>query len=992
MNNNDVQTSAPDLGEQPKPESPITCDSEKSFPLVFKDELRTIRVGRETVRRHSRTQIPEDTDSLAALCLSGGGLRSAIFCLGCLQALDKDSLIDKFDYLSTVSGGGYIGSWLSALIHRVGRSRDSARPIFQTVEKEEDKCQGREKTRTKVEPAALQFLRENSSYLTPQKGLFSGDTWALIALYLRNLVINWFVLIPLLGAFVVLPRLFHLFTDLLLRLSGNASTIILGCLTVIFAVTAAWYPTLVPNREDISQDAHMRNSDERQLASIMSLSGYLRWFLTPFLAWVLFLTCYIYQVLSIEENPESFLHAIASWMLALFGVANLVLLVLGYVFQLTQQIAAKRWRMFSGFLQTVGSLGMSGTLVYFAPKLFAALTKADHSDYFFVFSPCGLLAIYLISGTLQVAFADAVVQDNCREWWVRSAGYILFTLCFWLCLGSLSFIAPDVVAYFGRIWPSMNYNVLVGLVSTISGVIAFFARSDDSTGKSGNHSGKVKRLIRKSLFFMAMLVFVSTLLVVLSYYTNLLSNLIKPHFPGLGLQDLFVAVPLVAFSVLVSVPVNVNRFSAHSAYRNRLVRTFLGASHIGRKFNLFTGFSERDDIHLYELDSTFTSSESSCPAGSRLPRSLGRKAVMSPRSSCPIAQRPLHLICAAVNLQTGEPLAWQERRAASFTFSPLHCGSSLLGYRSSIHYGGPGGITLGTAMAISGAAANPGMGFYTSPLKSFLLTLLNARLGWWLGNPCNESTWKLAGPICAFGQLLAELLSLTNRRSRYINLSDGGHFDNTAVYEMIQRGCSHIFLVDADSKGHNMAQLARRVQVDFGVNLQLIPRAQAGFPFESYKIDYSDAKLPGESVYPVSREGTLLRVYPAIVEKECTFQNFDLANGDSRYPNDSLLNQFFTETLFEGYRTLGYDLTRIIMRPRVKGNNHVVKARVQAGANGVKRVMEGGIGRLRGHKAGALDCLFRSPMLDSEASSTEEEKQVRIRGSGKDSGIMSDQT
>src|SRR4029077_11842155 len=98
----------------------------------------------------------------------------------------------------------------------------------------------------------------------------------------------------------------------------------------------------------------------------MSLSGYLRWFLTPFLAWVLFLTCYIYQVLSIEKNPEPSLHAIASWMLAVFGVANLVLLVLGYVFQLTQQIAAKGWRKLSGFLQTVGSLGMSGTLVYFA--------------------------------------------------------------------------------------------------------------------------------------------------------------------------------------------------------------------------------------------------------------------------------------------------------------------------------------------------------------------------------------------------------------------------------------------------------------------------------------------------------------------------------------------------------------------------------------------------------------------------------------------------
>ncbi len=55
-----------------------------------------------------------------ALCLSGGGIRSATFGLGVLQGLAKHNLLDQFDYLSTVSGGGYIGSWLSAWIHRAG--------------------------------------------------------------------------------------------------------------------------------------------------------------------------------------------------------------------------------------------------------------------------------------------------------------------------------------------------------------------------------------------------------------------------------------------------------------------------------------------------------------------------------------------------------------------------------------------------------------------------------------------------------------------------------------------------------------------------------------------------------------------------------------------------------------------------------------------------------------------------------------------------------
>jgi hypothetical protein len=54
----------------------------------------------------------------AALCISGGGIRSATFGLGVLQGLARCGLLDKFHYLSTVSGGGYIGSWLSAWIHR----------------------------------------------------------------------------------------------------------------------------------------------------------------------------------------------------------------------------------------------------------------------------------------------------------------------------------------------------------------------------------------------------------------------------------------------------------------------------------------------------------------------------------------------------------------------------------------------------------------------------------------------------------------------------------------------------------------------------------------------------------------------------------------------------------------------------------------------------------------------------------------------------------
>jgi hypothetical protein len=82
----------------------------------------------------------------------------------------------------------------------------------------------------------------------------------------------------------------------------------------------------------------------------------------------------------------------------------------------------------------------------------------------------------------------------------------------------------------------------------------------------------------------------------------------------------------------------------------------------------------------------------------------------------------------------GERLAWQQRKAESFVMTPLHCGNFYEGYRDARRYGGAAGVTLGTAMAISGAAANPNMGYHSAPLVTLLMTLFNARLGMWLGN------------------------------------------------------------------------------------------------------------------------------------------------------------------------------------------------------------------------------------------------------------------
>ena len=142
-----------------------TWDRKLNFADVKKEEIEAICAARKQLASPRMNNRDEDTpQKLSALCLSGGGIRSATFALGCLQALDKKRLIQQFDYLSTVSGGGYIGSWLMALLHRlrpkmIGENTE----ILETVAIREDEVAGREIDRNKIEPAAIQFLRENSN-------------------------------------------------------------------------------------------------------------------------------------------------------------------------------------------------------------------------------------------------------------------------------------------------------------------------------------------------------------------------------------------------------------------------------------------------------------------------------------------------------------------------------------------------------------------------------------------------------------------------------------------------------------------------------------------------------------------------------------------------------------------------------------------------------------------------------------------------------------
>src|SRR5947209_3516800 len=149
-----------------------------TFDAVKQSEDREI----DSIRKSNSARLKDERIGLA---FSGGGIRSATFNLGVLQGLAKYGLLKRLDYLSTVSGGGYIGSWLIKWILRDG------------VDQVEKELGG--KVHPGEEPAPVNFLRDYSNYLTPRTGFLGADTWAAVAIYLRNLLLNQTILVLFLG-------------------------------------------------------------------------------------------------------------------------------------------------------------------------------------------------------------------------------------------------------------------------------------------------------------------------------------------------------------------------------------------------------------------------------------------------------------------------------------------------------------------------------------------------------------------------------------------------------------------------------------------------------------------------------------------------------------------------------------------------------------------------------------------------------------------------
>jgi hypothetical protein len=898
--------------------------------------------------------------NLVGLAFSGGGIRSATFNLGVLQALAKLDVLRHCDYLSTVSGGSYIGAWFTAWMLREAQGQTAQHSaIPQKNAALRQAAHTHDLLRQRLSPShspspldsrvrPIRYLREFSNYLTPQMGFFSADTWTMVAIYIRNVLLNWLVLIPLIGAVLLTPRLVFGLTELLVTTEWSE-------LIVLPLLIAVPLIVLLPNLRRASPPpkplagavgSRQRRDDARGKVPWYARQGTIQiGVVVPFL---------LAACVTAVRHRELLEHAAATdrgtVIMNVAITAGLVffiyLAVIHWFGKFYRSYRSKNQAVVALTLATFGAAAAAFGLFWLLGHLANALGTGSAGHWMAIaFGTPLTLAAYSFIVVIQLGLLGAEFPDEQREWWSRLRAWTLIYSLGWAALFTGAIWVPQWIEWLAA--TTSAGAVAAWAVSTFVGIKAggSGAAAEGRPTRSGSAPAvrvppslkaralRLAALVAPYIFVVGLVALVSVSIHKLllrwwpangsDYWSSIsafsigpptLSDPLTYFTPSL----LLVASAMLAVSLFVSWRIGVNEFSMHHFYRNRLVRCYLGASHwLNRKADWFTGFDSEDDIRLSAFDHVQPGVVDSVPYPG-----------------------PYPIINATLNLVAGEDLAWQERKATSFVFTPKYCGydvdRALLqkdkgdnwpdAYAPTRQYVAEGvGPTLGTAMAISGAAASPNMGMLTTPAMAFLMTVFNARLGWWLPNTRRKGLfrWNRSGPRLGINYTAIELFGLTDDEKKFVNLSDGGHFENLGVYELIRRGCRYVILCDAGQDGdlglEDLGNLIRKCRTDFGVEIDISTdsirdRTRKGWSTSHCVVGtihyLAVPKSTGGSLKPdpagrIPHEvGLLIYLKPSISGDE-PFDILEYYQRVPEFPHESTVEQWFNESQFESYRRLG---------------------------------------------------------------------------------------
>ncbi|MDZ4744556.1 MAG: patatin-like phospholipase family protein [bacterium] len=687
----------------------------------------------------SSTSGENDTWGLA---ISGGGIRSATFALGVLQSLASKSkrlskgLFRRFDYMSTVSGGGYIGSAITSLLTirgdqdkaKAGADVDDSGFPFTSLNVAD--FNNPEKITVKHQ---MHHLRSNGNYLSTEQG-------------------------------VLRPSVQRLFGT---AVGGILYNVVLFVLIYLFLIASIHLVTVMVIADPVGEDLSLRNVFESVgfnatnfSASVLSISDLREvWDTvgTTFEAhspWGVFVT----------NVPVQRAFCWAAFLGILVGA------VFCFIGRKNDRRAYDIHRMGKRFMYSVFTLFVLGTLSSGVITEMSGATLPRHTGLWVPLCFALGLCVPVLVVSLKVMHGpEGEHKRGQRSFFSTLRGYCLTSILFGLLFPTFVIILFSI----SRLpFTSLSLSIAALLIGATGMRLSIM--SDNIIGKVGRFIQRNPRMMLGSMVMM-LLAFTfapGTRVLMAVAYNGWFAGMTPPWLPVLCTMGI-----LGTIIAILGFVVDSNEAAPFAFYRDRLAETYLTTCTTtdngipGAKGEVQHTLRDDSDLALRDI-------------GSRMGA---------------VGTAPYHLITTAINMSGAKGLLRKDKKSEHFLFSKYFVGSTPTGYIET-----PEDITLGRAMAISGAAFSGLAGQFSFFGQRFFAVLLNMRLGQWMENPLHfgvERKGAFKGRSHPFWPivLLREILGRANASSRFINVSDGGHTgDNLGLLPLLQRRCSVIVVIDGE--------------------------------------------------------------------------------------------------------------------------------------------------------------------------------------------------
>ena len=869
------------------------------------------------------------------LALSGGGIRSATYSLGVLQAIAearrpikpkekakatdpvapspahqpdgqvfKESMLSRFDYLSTVSGGGYIGGFLTSLFlpgrlrGNDGSKENAADDVVKVL------CAGppgrirgdADYTGEQRLKAPLAWLRDNGRYLLPTG---SGDFFYALSIAIRNVIALHYVI-----ATILLMLFFAM---------GAART---GLAQALLSQQGAG-PAIDLVTRHLTLGS-VRISPFALLSGLLVLlwaipSGIAYWFAYP----------------NGKDQCRPF-----NWAMLGALVCGAVTLGLSGLTFGAGTASFLGFHLGIDFNRPLGDLGArrlllltASVLIFIAMLMYAVASWPKRSPRSSTYPTAKRVALYKSASVVRVQLTHWLTAA--LSW---SAALLLFAL-----IDTLGRALFEQMASQGG---TARVAALLGSIATFGIASAKLlahlkpSRSKESTGSAsaGNRLTTLAGLAGFLILFI-----LAVLWSLFSYWAVPPGSPVRLHLLAFG-ASFFLAAVTGQFSGFI------NLSTLQPFYAGRITRAYLGASN-GERFADINDKKKRSAAEPLPKDNPWLTDFLVAGGSPKDPPQLRTLA-------------PLHIINLTIN-QTSNPaeqLVQRDRKGLPLAVTPFGFTYDNKGPR---HFNPGVGwseierpLKLGQWIGLSGAAFSTGIGRETSLGMSLLMGAANVRLGSWWKSGAGQS--QVSGLHAIVHSLFKTQLYLSYElTARFFGmsrdwqyLSDGGHFENTALYDLLRPGRGVKFIVacdcgaDPDYRFDDLANLMRLVRIDLGVDVkvesildsEVALKTVFGSPeeFLAARLGVGTDVKPDSTSAPKSVPSALLLRAKAMVPNRQNTTNINTgdtttwivllkpmpgpkepadvrqyAGRHPQFPQETTADQFFDEAQWESYRALG---------------------------------------------------------------------------------------